>query len=135
MPDTMKPFLFLTAGALFAHAISPARAAEAVDFQKQVKPLLEANCLSCHGPEKPKGKLQLDTRAGALKGGDNGSALVPGKPGDSRLYTATVLPADHDDLMPPANKGGPLSKEHTELLRSWIQQGANWPVNVTLKAV
>ena len=116
-------------------AIAPLRAADAVDFQRQIKPLLEANCLSCHGSEKPKGKLRLDTRAGALKGGDSGPALVAGKPGESRLYASTVLPADHDDLMPPANKGGPLSKAQTELLRSWIEQGAKWPDDVTLKTV
>ena len=124
----------LIAGVL-AHAISLLRAADSVDFNRQVKPILESSCLSCHGAEKPKGKLSLVTRAGALKGGDKGPALVPGKPRESPLYNATILPADHDDLMPPANKGGPLPKALTELLRLWIERGANWPDEAVLKTV
>jgi formylglycine-generating enzyme required for sulfatase activity len=110
-----------------------AGAAEKIDFALDIKPLLEANCVSCHGPEKPKGDLRLDSRTGAIKGGDDGAALVPGDPKKSPLYTSTILPADHDDLMPPSNKGGPLPKEQTDLLASWIQEGAVWPENLTLK--
>ena len=108
-------------------------AADKIDFALDVKPLLEANCLSCHGPEKPKGDLRLVTRADAIKGGDDGTALVPGDSKKSPLYTSTVLPADHDDLMPPSNKGGPLPKDQTDLLASWIQEGAVWPDGLTLK--
>src|SRR5688572_24860910 len=86
-----------------------AGAADKVDFLLEVKPILESTCVSCHGPEKPKGDLRLDTRAAALKGGDDGPALVPGKPQMSPLYTSTVLPPGHDDIMPP--KGDPLTKE------------------------
>src|SRR5687767_8423203 len=110
-----------------------ARAAEKVDFVLEVKPILEATCISCHGPEKPKGDLRLDSRAAALQGGDGGPALAPGKPEASKLYTTTVLPPGHDDIMPP--KGDPLSKEQTERLRLWIEQGAAWPDNVTLQQV
>src|SRR5262245_66436838 len=95
------------------------RGADRIDFALDVKPLLESTCLSCHGPEKPKGELQLMTRALALKGGEKGAALVPGKPQDSRLYTSTILPAGHDDIMPP--KGDPLTKVQAETLRKWIE--------------
>src|SRR5688572_7195414 len=108
-----------------------ARAAEKVDFMLEVKPILEATCVSCHGPEKPKGELRLDSRAGAIKGGDSGTALTPGKPQESKLYTSTVLPPDHDDIMPP--KGGVLTKGQTERLRLWIEQGAEWPDTVKLQ--
>jgi formylglycine-generating enzyme required for sulfatase activity len=111
-----------------------AQAVDKIDFSQQIKPLLETSCVSCHGAERPKGGLQLNSRAGALKGGDNGPALVPGQPTQSRLYSATILAADHDDLMPPKSKGGPLAKEQTELLRRWIEQGAVWPEGVTLAA-
>src|SRR5439155_1696079 len=121
----MKRHVLLTAAVLLANAISPLRAAEKVDFERQIKPILEFDCLRCHGPEKPKGNLRLDTRAGALKGGDDGTALVPGKPDRSPLYTSTILPKDDDKHMPP--KGEPLKKEETELLRLWIEQGAEWP--------
>ena len=81
------------------------RAAEKVDFNKDIKPILEINCTKCHGPEQQKGKLRLDSREAALKGGENGNALVPGKPQDSKMYTSITLPADHDDVMPPKKEG------------------------------
>ena len=122
-------FVAWLAGWLSFSAIS----AEKVDFVQEIKPILESTCLSCHGPEKPKGDLRLDTRADALKGGDQGPSLVPGKPQDSRLYTTTILPPDHDDIMPP--KGEPLTKGQTESLRRWIEEGAVWPDDLALKQV
>src|SRR5438477_4854086 len=116
---------FLLAAALLAGALPSARAADKADFEQQIKPILELDCVRCHGPEKPKGALRLDTKDGALKGGDSGPALVPGKPDQSPLYTSTILPADDDKHMPP--KGEPLKKDQTELLRVWIEQGAAWP--------
>jgi formylglycine-generating enzyme required for sulfatase activity len=110
---------------------SPSFAAEKIDFVLDIKPILESTCLSCHGAEKPKGDLRLDSRANAVKGGDSGAAVVPGQPQKSPLYTSTVLPPGHDDIMPP--KGDPLSKEQTERLRLWIEQGAEWPESLTLK--
>ncbi|MGZ8898846.1 MAG: SUMF1/EgtB/PvdO family nonheme iron enzyme [Limisphaerales bacterium] len=109
------------------------QAAEKIDFRKDLKPILEVHCLSCHGAEKPKGALRLDTRENAIKGGDDGTSLVPGKPTESTLYTTTVLAADHDDAMPP--KGPRLMKEETERLRLWIEQGAEWPEGEVLKQV
>src|SRR5688500_8993793 len=123
-----------TAPALIILAVAcavRAKAAEKVDFLLEVKPILESTCVSCHGAEKPKGDLRHDTRAGALKGGDGGPALVPGKAQMSPLYTSTVLPPGHDDIMPP--KGDPLAKEQTERLRLWIEQGGDWPENLTLQ--
>src|SRR5256885_11639630 len=124
----MKRHVLLTASVLLANALSPLRAAERINFEQQIKPILELDCVRCHGAEKPKGGLRLDTRGGALKGGDNGPALVPGKPDQSPLYTSTILPADDDKHMPP--KGDPLKKDQTELLRVWIDQGAEWPEGI-----
>src|SRR3954470_16519715 len=128
----MKPqvLIALVAGAAFCLP-SHSRAAENVDFTLDIKPILESTCLSCHGSEKPKGDLRLDTKAGALKGGKKGPALVDGKPDESPLYKSTVLPAGHDDIMPP--KGSPLAKSQTDLLRRWISEGATWPTALTLK--
>lgn len=128
----MKRFAFriLLIG-FFSQAVTIS-AAEKVDFVLDVKPILEGTCLSCHGPEKPKGDLRLDTKAGALAGGSGkGAALVPGKPDQSPLYKSTVLPPGHDDIMPP--KGNPLTKAQTEVLRQWIADGATWAGGVTLK--
>src|SRR2546428_705613 len=110
-----------------------ARAADKIDFTSEVKPIMESSCLSCHSGDKPKGGLRLDTRAAAMKGGENGAALVPGKAQMSPLYTSTILPPGDDKIMPP--KGDPLSKEQTERLRLWIEQGAVWPNTVALQQV
>ena len=112
-------------------AVAQVWAAESVDFAREVKPILESACLSCHGDEKPKGGLSIQTRAATIQGGDSGTSLVPGKPDDSLLYTLTILPPDDDDIMPP--KGDPLSREQTEILRRWIQEGAQWPVEIELE--
>jgi len=108
------------------------RAAGNVEFS-QVKPILESACLSCHGPEKPKGGLRLDTRAAAITGGDNGTSLVPGKPEESLLYTLSVLPPDDDDVMPP--KGDPLNTFQKKLFKQWIEEGAVWPEEAVLQTV
>lgn len=107
-------------------------AGQKVDFVSQVKPILEATCLSCHGADRPKGGLRIDTLAATLEGGDYGPVLKPGKPEESTLYTTTILPPGDEMIMPP--KGDPLAKEQTEILRRWILQGAEWPEGVTLQA-
>jgi len=124
----MKKLSVVVLLSLFSFVVA---GAERVDFAVEIKPLLESTCLSCHGPEKPKGDLQLMTRALALKGGEHGSVLVPGKPSESKLYTSTTHPPGHDDIMPP--KGDPLTKIQTEALRKWIEQGADWPESLSLK--
>src|SRR5207245_10586431 len=108
-------------------------AAEALDFNR-VRPLLESSCVSCHGPKEQKGKLRLDTKAAAFKGGENkGAAITPGQPDKSPLYTTTILPPNHEDIMPP--KGAPLTKEQRELLKRWIAQGAPWPDDAAVTQV
>ena len=92
-------------------------------FIEKVKPLLDARCVSCHGPDKVKGGLRLDSRAAALKGGDNGSALVPGKP-DESLIVQAVMHAKPDLEMPPKDK---LTKADIAVLERWIKDGASWP--------
>lgn len=130
----MNKLRFLSTVVLVALSTARLTAAE-VDFNREIKPILEANCLACHGDEKPKGKLRLITRDDALKGGDNGAALVPGQPTKSPLYTSTILPQEDDNVMPPAKKNSRLSKEQTTLLHDWIAQGAKWPEGVALKQV
>ena len=108
-----------------AALVLPFSAAGAVDFRRQVRPILEVYCLKCHGAEKPKSGLSLVTRADAIKGGDGGTSLVPGDPSKSPLYTTTALPDGHDDLMPP--KGERLNAAQQEVLKTWILEGAAWP--------
>ncbi|HEY1083292.1 MAG TPA: DUF1549 domain-containing protein, partial [Prosthecobacter sp.] len=108
---------------------APAASAGGVDFA-QVQAVLESKCLECHNPSKVKGKLLMDTAEAMIKGGSSGASLVPGKPEESEILKRVLLPADHDDIMPP--KGGPLSAGEAELLKRWIAEGAKWPQGLTL---
>src|SRR5256885_6038111 len=126
----MKRQLFMVVAGAACSCSFGVFAAEKVDFVQDVKPILESACVSCHGPEKPKGDLRLDTKAGTLKGGKKGVVIVPGKPADSPLYKSTTLAPGDENIMPP--KGNPLAKTQTEVLRAWIEQGATWPDNVQL---
>ena len=131
MEDMKK--LILIVAALVAFGNWEARSADKVDFAKEIQPILQKSCVECHGPEKPKGKLRLDTKEGALKGGQDGVVLMPGDADKSDLYRRITLPADHDDVMP--NKGDKLTKAQTDLIRDWINQGATWPDGVVLASV
>jgi hypothetical protein len=92
-------------------------------FVDKVEPLLVSRCLSCHGPDKAEGSLRLDSREAALKGGDSGPALVPGKPAASLILTAVKL--THKELkMPPKDK---LPSKDVAVLERWIMEGAPWP--------
>src|SRR6185436_14256216 len=103
-----------------------------VDFVRDVEPLFADHCYKCHGTEKQKNGFRLDRKSDALKGGDSGPALVPGKSGESRLIQY-VAGTDPEKLMPP--KGDPLSPKQIGLLRAWIDQGANWPDSANAKSV
>ncbi|MBM3846397.1 MAG: hypothetical protein FJ405_08940 [Verrucomicrobia bacterium] len=104
------------------------------EFTKDIKPIFELNCVACHREGYDKGDLRMDAKDLAFKGGAKGNGIKPFKPEESLVFTTTTLPADHDDLMPPAKKGGPMPKESIDLLRAWIEQGAPWPEGVTLTA-
>ena len=83
-----------------------AHASEEADrlFSEKVWPLLESRCVSCHGPDKVKGSLRLDSREAVLKAGDSGqAAVVPGKPADSLLLHA-VMHSKKELEMPPKEK-------------------------------
>jgi hypothetical protein len=103
--------------------------ADEVDFVRDVRPILEAKCLRCHGAEKQRGGLRLDRRAEALQGGDDhGPAILPGKADDSPLIRMIAGKID-GKKMPP--DGPPLEASQIALLRTWIQSGARWPEEKT----
>jgi hypothetical protein len=95
------------------------------DFARDVLPILRQNCFECHGPEKQKGGLRLDSRAAMLKGGENGPPVVPGKPDRSELIVRVSRAKGADGVMPA--RGETLSKAQIEILRAWIAAGAPWP--------
>lgn len=94
-------------------------------FEEKVRPLLAEHCFSCHGPDKQKGGLKLDSKAAMIKGGDIGTAIVPGDPAASLMIKAVGY--EGDLKMPPKGK---LSAKQIADLSSWVKMGAPWPNTV-----
>jgi cytochrome c553 len=105
-----------------------APASEAIRFERDIAPILAQNCVRCHHGEESKGGLDLSTRAGALKGGENGAAVVARMPARSLLldYVEGDKP-----LMPKA--GPALTRKQVDLLKRWIGEGAAWPEALVVK--
>lgn len=89
-----------------------------------MKPLFQKHCVDCHGPEKQKAGLRLDTAKSAIQGGDSGAAITPGDAAKSLLFER-ITAADEDERMPP--KGDPLPPEAIDSISAWIQAGAQGP--------
>lgn len=103
----------------------PAPAAKTgLTYDADIKPIFEKSCFKCHGAEKQKGKLRLDSLAAAKKGGEDGDVLSAGKSEKSRLVHSVARILEDEDNMPPEGKGDPLSKDQVALIRAWIDQGA-----------
>jgi hypothetical protein len=103
----------------------------APDFIRDVRPILERHCGSCHAGELPKSGLRLDVKAAAFAGGDGyGPAIVPGEPDRSPLVR--FARGDEEGMkMPPADSGAePLSGAEIATLVAWVQAGATWPDGV-----
>jgi len=121
VPNMRLP-LFVTA------LLSPlSLSAEKVDFSTQIQPIFSENCYACHGPdgETVEGGLRLDVREDALKGGDSGKAIVPGDVAASMLLDR-ITHSDPNEVMPPPDKKEALSSVQVELIRQWIDEGAEW---------
>ena len=95
-----------------------------VDFERDIRPILNSSCVKCHGAKKREGGLRLDARAFAMTGGDSGEVIRPGKGEESELLTR-VTSDDPDVRMPPDGKR--ISARQIELLTRWIKTGAEWP--------
>jgi mono/diheme cytochrome c family protein len=87
-------------------------------FEADLKLLLQAKCVRCHGEKARKADLDLRTRAGIVKGSESGPVIVAGKPAESKLYQMV-----HEGKMPPGKKDK-LSKAEVEIVRRWIESGA-----------
>ena len=102
-------------------------AAAPVDYLREVKPLFAEHCYRCHGASQQKGGLRLDTAAFALKGGERGFALRPGKSADSLILQA--VRGAHDGIPRMPYKKPTLSKPQIALLARWIDEGATAPTD------
>jgi ankyrin repeat protein len=114
------PWAYVCSAALFAQ--EPAK----VDFRRDVQPLLKANCIGCHGPTQQMNNFRLDRRRDAMRGGTI-AMIAPGNSAGSRLYRR-LIGSEHGLQMPPT---GPLRQEQIDVLKTWIDQGAEWPDDVS----
>lgn len=106
---------------LFSSLVS---AQEKVDFVKQIKPIFEKHCVSCHGPVEPD-SFRIDDSEDAL------AYVEPGDAEESDMYLVLVSD-DEEELMPPPEDGIPLTDPQIQLVKTWINQGADWPEGVEL---
>ncbi|MFO1041136.1 MAG: DUF1553 domain-containing protein [Planctomycetaceae bacterium] len=97
-------------------------AADGAFFESKVRPLLVTRCLECHGSEKPKAGLKLDSREAILAGGESGAAAVSGKPAESLLID--VIGYRNTVQMPPKAK---LPEGEIAILTEWVRRGLPWP--------
>jgi mono/diheme cytochrome c family protein len=107
--------------------IPPASDKKGVTYEADIKPIFEKSCVKCHGAEKQKGKLRLDSLAATLKGGEDGKVIEAGNSAKSMLVHNVAHVGDEDMFMPPPDnkdKIQPLTKEQVGLIRAWIDQGA-----------
>lgn len=139
----------LSAAQIDLSKLPPAADKKGLMYEKDIRPLFEASCVRCHGPEKAKGELRLDSLEGVLKGSEHGKVVQPGDSKKSKLVLA-VSHLDPELAMPPkpdpARQGGgrrpggpqanaqpprpqgppakPLTPAEVGLVRAWIDQGA-----------
>lgn len=107
--------------------VSWGMAAEAVSFNKDIRPILAGKCYACHGPDpdKRKADLRLDTEAGAKRDLGGYAAVVPGRPDASEVWKR-ILTKDKDEVMPPPSSPKQLTDTERDMIRIWISQGAKY---------
>lgn len=123
MPDGLRLFLGVAKPRQKpVQAITSAR--PATFYTVRIVPILERNCITCHGPQKVKGGLRLDSYLGIIKGGEDGPVIIPWMPLKSDLYRRITLPPDDDDSMPSGGKKS-LPPDDVKLIQQWIAAGAS----------
>ena len=142
MPDFRSALSWTLAAALATTSLALVGRAAAVgqlppparsyDFDADIKPILEANCVRCHGEKRQKSDFRLDTREGLLRGGEeHDTVFIAGKSEQSRLIRL-VAGLEPDLHMPPAKDGPALTPKQIALLRAWIDAGAKYPAGAAL---
>ncbi|OAI46351.1 hypothetical protein AYO44_01960 [Planctomycetaceae bacterium SCGC AG-212-F19] len=110
---------------------APLRAAEPVDYLRDVKPILAKHCTTCHGAQKQRSGLRLDTGKAILDGGNSGAVVIPGKSGESPLIQAVTGAADVKAMPPKEQPRVPAAQIAT--LKTWVDQGAKFPATETVE--
>ena len=122
-PILVRKLLFITCVSL---TCALQRVSATDFFETRIRPVLYDQCVQCHGPEKQKGGLRLDSREALLTGGESGPAVVVGKPGESLLLKA-VGQEDKDLQMPPLKAGPKLEAAVIADMATWVREGLDWP--------
>jgi len=117
----MRGFLF---GCLMLQGYGAVTVA-AVDYEREIKPLLKERCYACHGGLKQKAGLRLDTVAGMRQGGEEGDVLA----GERALLLARVMTADLKERMPPEGEGAAFTAEQVALVQQWLEEGGQGPAH------
>jgi uncharacterized membrane protein len=111
LPSASRPQLFAT------EDDSPA-----VDFRRDIRPILEKKCFRCHDAKKKDGGLDMTSRAGLLQGGSSGAAIVPGN-----VEKSLMMELIEFEEMPPRKEKQPVTKEEFAKLAAWIKAQAPYP--------
>ena len=114
--------MFVAFAARAAHAVPKS---DATFYESKVRPILEDHCFDCHGEDKQKNKLRLDTAVGILRGGESGEPLLVRGVSAESYIIKRVTSANAKEVMPP--KGERLTAEQVATLRAWIDAGAKMP--------
>ena len=122
----MSATLLIVTALAFAETKLPPSANRKIDFEKDVQPILSQKCYSCHGEDAQQSGLRLDKRQNALRGGDYGPVINPGNSAESKLIKRLVN-GDGGLQMPPS---GALADDEIGILRAWIDQGADFRIQV-----
>jgi len=106
---------------------SAADTPDKISFNRDIRPILSNHCYACHGPDaqQRQADFRVDRKLDAYSDRGGYHPLVPGDPANSALY-GRIATDDPDEIMPPTDFGKPLSGEQIDLIRRWIQQGADW---------
>ena len=109
-------------------SVSLACAGDKLEYNRDIRPILSGNCFACHGPDSAKREagLRLDLQTAATAEGESGAtAVVPGKSSESELFLR-ITTADDDLRMPPPDSNKKLTEKQIELLKRWIDEGAEY---------
>ena len=123
----MRALLLFSAATLAAATYTPKKpeppkpltSAQKAEYAKLIQPMFDAQCVSCHGPKKEKGKLRLDTLEATLKGGKNPTFVI-GKPNSSMLLSRVFLDRTAGDVMPPKAEK-PMTEKQKEALYAFVE--------------
>ena len=119
------PVLCVMFVAFAARAAHAAPKSDATFYESKVRPILEDHCFDCHGEDKQKNKLRLDTAVGILRGGESGEPLLVRGVSAESYIIKRVTSANAKEVMPP--KGERLTAEQVATLKAWIDAGAKMP--------